>query len=1132
MATSLKGKRLNWIQHLLQRPDTKIGSIKTAEAEKWIYDDETKRIVYKTMQANNALEQIFVEALSNAIDNKWRSEEAKIQMTTIKVDITPTSVQVWNDGVWIPNVNQEWAYTDPETNRETKMTAYPAEIYFGYDLSGTNYDDEHERKTSGRNGIGIKTTNVFSKMFQVVCADPASHRHMTFVFENNLSVRHAPVMKRHARTVGYTQVSFTPDFERFGMEQFDADWIGLFKFHAWNSAMSTGLKVVFNGELLKVPNLAEYAKLFSKEKSPKLVAVYHDLCEVVLMEQSIEDAKEYGFRHVAFTNGAMNKDGGVHVDAWRNKLIDQLRDGYNEKKKEKKEQASRKDVDPYFMLFIKYEPDKPEFDNQYKHRLSFPKPKVKALDASTIKGMMKWDFAQRIQEMLDARIDGQIRKIERQRGLTLGSKGEDANWAGTKKWRECGLIITEGGSAMSSAIAGISILPDGKNIFGLISLRGKLVNASKTTAALLNTNKEIMFIKKMIGLERGRDYALDENFESLRYGCVYLFCDADVDGAHIEGLVSNYFYREYPGLAIRGFIRAIRTPVVKVEYKGKTLEFYREEDYKEWNKTTNIRGKYYKGLATLTGREIKQYFKSFKYVKYTFDGASKKMMDLAFSQTAANERKQWITEYDPEIEYLYPDGTVSKYHEVVDGDMMIDDFINHRLILYALESIQRAIPSILDGFKEAQRKALYGMCKRANTTLKIERLAGYIGDHTNYHHGEVSMQNTLAKMAQGFVGAASNNLPLLMNIGMFGTRLGKEDVSGKIKGGEDAGAARYIETRLDECARLLFRPEDDELLQHNVDDGVEVEPIHYVPILPFLLINGADGIAMGWSSKFPKYNPIDLKRWVDAWIKGRIGVSEEFPELTPWYRNFTGEIEKISSKKYISRGIITKGEKDREWKVSELPIGVWTNSFKVFLEGMREKGFLKFTNNSTESKVNFTIITDKNFIPNIKRNFKILESTILLSNMVALDSKGLPHKYENVEEIMEEFCTERLALYQVRLENEMTKAITLLKIAENRLRFIKAVLDKSLIIFNRDEGELFIEMEEKEYDKHENKYDYLVNMPIRSMTKQKLALLEKEITKHKKRVVELEATTPEKMWLEELDEFEAGYKKFLKRRED
>ena len=135
---------------------------------------------------------------------------------------------------------------------------------------------------------------------------------------------------------------------------------------------------------------------------------------------------------------------------------------------------------------------------------------------------------------------------------------------------------------------------------------------------------------------------------------------------------------------------------------------------------------------------------------------------------------------------------------------MYSDFVYKELVHFARYDVMRAIPSMVDGFKPTQRKIAFSAFKRGlKTDVKVAQFAGYVAEHSAYHHGEVSMQGSIVAMAQDFVG--SNNINFLYPSGQFGTRL---------QGGKDAASARYIYTRLQPIARLIFHPDDDAILEY------------------------------------------------------------------------------------------------------------------------------------------------------------------------------------------------------------------------------------------------------------------------------------------------------------------------------
>jgi hypothetical protein len=222
----------------------------------------------------------------------------------------------------------------------------------------------------------------------------------------------------------------------------------------------------------------------------------------------------------------------------------------------------------------------------------------------------------------------------------------------------------------------------------------------------------------------------------------------------------------------------------------------------------------------------------------------------------------------------------------------------------------------VDGLKPAQRKVLFSAFKRnLRADIKVAQLAGYVSEHSAYHHGEAALAATIIGMAQDFVG--SNNLPLLVPSGQFGTRL---------MGGKDAASPRYIFTRLAAVTRAVFHPADDALLRYLDDDGLSVEPTWYMPVIPMVLVNGADGIGTGWATSVPTYNPRDLI----AALRRRI-AGEEIGELTPWFRGFKGAVERKDAHHFTARGIAEVDAAGEVLTVSELPVGRWTQDYKTML---------------------------------------------------------------------------------------------------------------------------------------------------------------------------------------------------------
>jgi DNA topoisomerase II len=371
-----------------------------------------------------------------------------------------------------------------------------------------------------------------------------------------------------------------------------------------------------------------------------------------------------------------------------------------------------------------------------------------------------------------------------------------------------------------------------------------------------------------------------------------LMTDQDHDGSHIKGLIINFLHCYWPSLLQNhDFLREFVTPIVKVSKARQTIPFFTLTEYNEWKEAQgravsawNI--KYYKGLGTSTSNEAKEYFSDLQQHELTFSWAGDQdgaLIERAFSKSMADARKEWLRKYDP---LVHVDHSASH--------LTYSDFIDSELIHFSNADNVRSIPSVVDGLKPGQRKILFACFKRGKSMIKNEikvaQLAGYVSEHSAYHHGEASLAGTIVGMAQTFVG--SNNIPLLHPAGQFGTRL---------LGGKDAASPRYIFTRLPQLTRLIFHPDDDALLGQLEDDGQKIEPKHYVPILPMVLVNGAEGIGTGWSSSVPMYNPRDIVANLKLMMEG----AEPAP-MTPWYRGFSGAMQEEKEGSYVSYGTISK----------------------------------------------------------------------------------------------------------------------------------------------------------------------------------------------------------------------------------
>jgi DNA topoisomerase-2 len=428
------------------------------------------------------------------------------------------------------------------------------------------------------------------------------------------------------------------------------------------------------------------------------------------------------------------------------------------------------------------------------------------------------------------------------------------------------------------------------------------------------------------------------------------------------------------------------------------------------------------------------------------------------------------------------------------------DFIDTQLKLYSAHSNVRGISFIGDGMKQAHRKALYGMLCRGENADKdtVERIAARACSDTDYHHGAGSMQGTIIGLAQKFAG--SNNLPLIEGIGQFGNRLSKSPAS-----------SRYIKAKLSPNFRLLFKKEDDLILQHHYSNGDKIEPIFFIPLLPMSLVNGSEGMGTGHSTYILGYNPNELK---DAILKILKGDQLVPYTMVPWFNGFSGTVERDSETKQI---IIT-GKLEvvgSTIKISELPIGIQNDNYEDHLHKLQDKEIIKdFTNQSDEDGFDFTVMVARQIavkpIAELMRTFKLISRET--ENLTLWDTNGELKRFNNVEEIIAEFVKWRLDKYEDRRQALIGRTEQEILWLDERIRFINFYLDNTKQFRNASKAEIQTLLTANGF----SSADKLLSMQIWALTKEKIDELEKELTEKKEYLEELNKDTPIKMYTREL----------------
>jgi DNA topoisomerase-2 len=1120
-------------QHILDNPDTYIGSVENIDSNLWVMNETDSKIIEKNISYIPGLFKLFDEGIVNCRDHVVRMQTKidsnvanSLPVTYIDIGISDDgSITMINDGNGIDVVEH------PE------YKTWVPELIFGHLRTSTNYNKEEKKIVGGKNGFGFKLVLIWSTYGYVETVDHIRGLKYTQEFKNNLDEICKPKITKVAKAKPYTKIVFKPDYTRLGIEGLSADLIALLKKRVYDISAVTdkSIKVKYNSSIVPTKNFEQYISLYIGDKTESQ-RVYESVNE--RWEYAVALTPTSEFIQISFVNGIYTSKGGKHVEYILNQIIRKLSDFIEKKKKVKVNPNSIKEQ---LILFLRCDIENPAFDSQTKDYMNTPFSKFGSkceVSDKFIEKIAKMGVMEAALQLTEVKETKAAKKSDgiKSRSVKGIPKLDDANWAGTEKSKECMIIFCEGDSAKTGVISGLT--SEDRNTIGVYPLKGKVMNVRGETVKKISENKEIAEIKKILGLETGREYnSIEDVNKNLRYSKVIFMTDQDLDGSHIKGLCINLFQNEWASLThIPGFIGFMNTPILKARKGGQELKFYNEGEYEEWktNNNNNVKGwdiKYYKGLGTSTKSEFREYFMEKKFVGFEHTGkTSDDAIDMVFNKKRADDRKQWLeTIYDR-----------NSFADTSKQMIPYEEFINKELIHFSKYDCDRSIPNLMDGLKTSLRKILYCAFKRRlSGEIKVAQFSAYVSENSAYHHGEESLNKAIVGMAQNFVG--SNNINLLFPSGQFGSR---------IKGGQDASSPRYIFTRLEKIARCIFPEQDDKILNYLNDDGTPVEPQYYVPIIPMVLVNGAKGIGTGFSTEIMCYNP----RVIITYLKCKLqNITHDKITFFPYYEGFKGVIEKINDTKFVFKGKYDRIS-DVQIRVTELPVGYWTEDFKELLndlqndkdkEGKKVVPIIKdVLENYTDTTVEFIITFAKGKISEleeVKSEYgangleKLLKlySTSSTTNMNLFNYEDKLKKYDNVEEIIDDYYDIRLEYYEDRKEYMIDALEKEIMILSNKAKYIKEVLEGTIDLRKKKKQEIIDMFIEKGYDTIDNdeEFKYLVKMPMDSVSEENVEKLMKE---HGEKVCDLEtvkATTIQQMWLKELETLEIEYIKYIQERE-
>lgn len=1170
METQKEFSEDEWIPFILREPDTFTGSTVREPKMEFTYNREFNVMRRSVLDASQAVKHLFVETLSNALDSIQRAKEAKmpvgfihaefeiegpgiISITNSSADIIPV---IKNDkGVWIP------------------------ESLLGRLLSSSNYK-ARGKTWAGKNGMGGSLANIFSDSFVVEVWDHVRHLYYRQSWINNMTLDGEPeILPWYNETgnvpdgCGMVKVSYKLQLHRMGYEEnthsYPEDLIDYYIRKVIEGSftckgLSCTIKYKNWERRFAIQDIESYSKMFFEDEPPakKLIYTHKSKNDI---EAIIYDTPDVGYQ-VSFVNGQMTNLGGVHVDEVMKPIVNKLSMIIQEMDKEDPK-ITVADILLHTTAFITVRIPDPKYTSQTKERLSSPRPAAHWHE-DLLNEIRHWDMLEAIRETINAKKRRILSKTDGKKTKFVNiAKAEDANKAGGPESHLCRLIICEGDSAKNYALESLDYREGGRDYIGIYPLSGKIINIVNASMEQLIKNKQITELKQILGLVQDSDLMVDENYYKLRYGKVEIMTDADGDGSHIRGLLMLFLAMDFPGFLFRECLQTWLTPLVRAtKSKNNVLSFYTMKEFSDWkneqpeSELKKYKIKYYKGLGSSDTDEIKEDCSNNKLLTQTMEEDDKDRLSNAFDKTRVSFRKEQV------------------YHRVHDGDMRdvslatmekqtIEQFINTDLLDYTLLSINRAIPNLMDGLKVSERKALWYGLKYLKGEMKTSQVANDTANKMDYPHNEDILTRTISNMTQDFPG--SNNMAYFQGRGKFGAMYRHAPSAG-----------RYTYVAPNWWLRMVFRPEDDEIMPMMSEEGKECEPEFLIPIIPMVLVNGCLGIATSVSTFVPAYNPVDIINELKRILKNESSCRTL---MVPYYRGFKGTVELLVDRKKEHREKLSaqtdktphkvssrlRGPKKTVFdtrtytdelpkhinaiqfcgcyqekpgkivRITELPIGFAGEDYKQLLDQWREQKRIKdYDNHSKVNSMDFTVygvedptyqslclvrrmgITNQNLITPVG-GFPCQTNTKLLRG--ENNEKYIPEKYDTVYDILDTFVQCRLHYYKIRKNNIVNKLNMELFKLKNKFRFIKLVLDGEIKIQN-----VPVDTIEAGMKKHNLPMDLLDHTSIKAFTKEEVARLSDKIEKLSAEAGQYNAKSVQRIWLDDLQEFEIAYAKHYK----
>lgn len=1119
----------------------------------YVYNKKTNKLENREITTPKLMERLFLEILSNAVDNAFKSQRMGVQCPYLEITMTGDTFSIKSTGIPIPVDIHPYFYNQNQFGTVV-------ELIFGVIGAGGNTNDSVAKQGGGQNGYGAKLVNVFSRYFEVEVGDNIRGFHQKTIWRKNMMEKVSTVITPeysvttipdqngmfHIYPTGnkYTGENFVKitskgDFRKFGCPHFTEDELELYMKYAAEASYNAKFVCVFNGVTLDCRSATSLVNIFPKEMSKNSLIHYEFFTPPPLSGKQLDDAianlqiipsvelividSPGEGMHISYCNGIYNLEGGEHTDTSYRELLKSVKEIIQSSKGFDKGLDMAKlnitDIKKHCTVIIKYKCIDPVFKGQDKEKLIKPAPKIN-ITIDEVSKIKKWSLVNSIYTTLTGKHLKDINDKNGKSRIKGDFNFEDANWIDTPRQGETVLILCEGNSAGSYILKWILGTPERKDKYAAFLLRGKFKNVTDVGILELESNPEIAKLIKYMGLRYGVDYTTPEGLATLRYGAIYCMVDADSDGSHIQCLILNFLYRLFPTFLLAKRFFYVQTPVIRIlkgPGGGTQHIFYNMFDYKKYVESTGgapHTAKFFKGLASGKDVYAKEDSQMSPIVYTNFDQLANSAFDIAFKKGLTNNRKRWIELWRNKIDY-------EVVHQLSRENprymyINISDYINTKLVEYSVDTFSRALPSYKDGLKKSQRQVLWYILLEWNFghsrkgEVNIEAIALGAKTKSKYHHGDLT--DTLARMGSNYPG--SNNIPLMAQEGQFGSRN---------KLGKDIGASRYVETKPESIISKIFDKELMELIECNIVESKEVEPKWIPSKIPLHIINGVIGLATAYSTEIPSYHPVDVIMWIINYISDK----PCFP-MIPWFKGFTGKVElEILKNKYKKdKDLVIEGQEMLSYYegLTLTTTGIYQvvcerdQQYSEVINGKKQKvthkvkdifiseipigvAIAKYRSVMEEKcdKINdqmATTDTPSMIIEGWKDKVDLKELKLVqrsgMCNITLIDDDSFPIQMRNVYEALKIYCDNMKLLYDKLKKTRLLNLEKEIKDEMKRIKLIELLLNDTII--TKKQKESYIAQQLASYD---IEYDYYKKLGRRSES-------EEGYTEHVNKLIDLQ----------------------------